>query len=358
MENQLKRFLLKFLIFASPILLLWIVEAFILPPDYFTYRLWESLQYASQVPHVGPFYPNTTIAMTEEGDLGHHTSKALLKHVIWKTDEWGFRNDSFIPDPDILIVGDSFMAGCGLSQEETLAKRLSAELGSSTKIYVAAPVAFSDIKYLFEHDILRRPKLLIFSIVERSVPRPLSLSEIDPLDISAETYTFKRKLYGWTGFDALYDKLTRFYSVEWAIARINGKHGNGITGMDHSMLFLQGKNSTRNDSARLANTTRNLLAYKKYCDLLHIRFLFLPMPNKETVYYDRIPLSKQPDYLFRLDSALTVSGVSTVNTLSLYNEAKKKGVMLYHPDDTHWNGNATQLVAKAVSQFLYAGLYK
>ena len=118
------------------------------------------------------------------------------------------------------------------------------------------------------------------------------------------------------------------------------------------MLFLQGKKSIAKVDARLKSTSKALISYKKYCDSQKIDFLFLPMPNKETVYFDLVPLSEQPDYLFRLDSILCNAKVNIINILPLYNLERRKGSLLYHPDDSHWNGYATQLVAKEIKDYL------
>ncbi|MBP1639846.1 MAG: alginate o-acetyltransferase AlgJ [Bacteroidetes bacterium] len=353
MQPQMKHFLRKFLLFTSPILLLWITEAFILPPNFFTYRLWESLRYSSQIPRVGPFYPNITLDMTEQGDLGHHTANAMDKKVVWKTDEWGFRNDRFIADPDVLIIGDSFVAGTGLSQDQTLTARLTALTGGKLKIYNMAPSSLDDMIYLMKNGIMHKPKLLIFSMVERSVPKPVTGHLSRPFDVNTASYNVKRKLYGLTGFDAFYDRLTRFYDIRWAQARINKQQGSGlISPVDHHMLFLQGKKAVAKADARLKSVTRALISYKQYCDAQKIDFLFLPMPNKETVYYDLVPFPSQPDLLFRLDSALSQQGITTLNLLPLYNNERRKGALLYHPDDSHWNGYATQLVAAEIKNYL------
>lgn len=353
MQPQMKHFLKKFVLFTSPIFLFWIAEAFILPPNFFTYRLWESLLYSSQIPRVGPFYPNTTLDMTEQGDLGHHTANAVDKKVVWKTDEWGFRNDRFIANPDMLIIGDSFVAGTGLSQDETLTARLAAFTGGRLRIYNMAPSTLEDMIYLIDNGIIHKPKLLIFSMVERNVPKPVPGHLSRPFDINTVSYNVKRKLYGLTGFDAFYDRLTRFYNVRWAQARINHQQGLGLVSpIDHHMLFLQGKKSVAKADARLKSTSNALVSYKKYCDSQKIDFLFLPMPNKETVYYDLVPLSRQPDYLVRLDSILGKAGIATINLLPLYNYERQKGSLLYHPDDSHWNAYATRLVANEIANYL------
>ncbi|MCX6308678.1 MAG: hypothetical protein NTY32_07590, partial [Bacteroidia bacterium] len=84
-----------------------------------------------------------------------------------------------------------------------------------------------------------------------------------------------------------------------------------------------------------------------------IEFLFLPMPDKETVYYELVPFEKQPTYLFRLDSLLTNAGIATINTLSLYNNYREQHKdLLYQKDDSHWTPIATEMVSKELFRVL------
>jgi hypothetical protein len=109
--------------------------------------------------------------------------------------------------------------------------------------------------------------------------------------------------------------------------------------------------SQKHQKDDLANTVNILISYKKYCDSLGIKFIFMPMPDKETVYYELVPFDEQPDYLNKLDSILNISGVSTINTLKIYNDYRKTNDnLLYHLDDSHWNSNATEIIALEIIQ--------
>ena len=99
----------------------------------------------------------------------------------------------------------------------------------------------------------------------------------------------------------------------------------------------------------LQTTFQNILNYKKYCDSLNISFIFMPMPEKETVYYNFVPFDKQPDYLFRLNSLLKIKNVRTINTLKIYNNYTRCNKdLLFRPDDCHWNSNATELMSEEI----------
>jgi hypothetical protein len=93
-----------------------------------------------------------------------------------------------------------------------------------------------------------------------------------------------------------------------------------------------------------------IISYKNYCDSIGVDFLYISMPNKESVYFDYVPLEKQSAYIFRLDSILKKADVSTVNALELFNNYRKtNNELLYQLDDTHWNSNATALLSEEIA---------
>lgn len=93
----------------------------------------------------------------------------------------------------------------------------------------------------------------------------------------------------------------------------------------------------------------NIVSYKKYCDSIGVEFLFLPIPNKETVYYKNVPFETQPDYLFKIDSILNYRKVESINSLKIFNDSKK---YVYHKDDTHWNYEGVNLIANEIVNFV------
>lgn len=114
------------------------------------------------------------------------------------------------------------------------------------------------------------------------------------------------------------------------------------------MFFYRGINQQYNLSD-IKPSVDNIEMYKKYCDSLGISFLFLSMPNKESVYYKDVPFKEQPTYMYSLDSALKKRNIPTINALPILCEYKeKKRVMVYNLDDTHWNSNGVNAVTDEV----------
>jgi len=346
----MKIFLLKTLLFFIPALLISITEAFILPPDFFTFRSWEALAFINVSPLLAPatFYPGYRLRKKEVGDLAHHTNKEIIKNTEWMIDQRGYRNDFFIADPDILLIGDSFFVGSGLTQKETITNKLSDKLKEKAKVYNMAGGTFKAFDILLRNRIIKKPKLIIYGSVERKI-------KYSPYEKQGKWVkkfqNLKSKIPSW--FNTLLvsaDRMIRFYSIQWAKSRLNNQTGHGVVSpIDPRMLFFEGKSQSIRTEEDLSKTLSELLSYKKYCDSMGINFLYIPMPDKETVYYELVPLDVQPDFLVKLDRLLTKNGVAIINTLDLYNKERQKSpALLYLYDDTHWNSNATELVANEI----------
>ncbi len=313
----------------------------VIPVKSLAYRPWEALVF-SNMPSDAPFYPNSNLDMYSVGDLCHHSKNSILKKEHWKTDELGYRNDKYIRNADILIIGDSFTAGSSLDQKNTISNRVSL-IDQSLKVYNMAPSSMTQFDKLLKTGKINKPKLLIFSTVERFAPQKIHYYNPN------SKKEMLRKIALNTSLTAQIDCFLKFLPFNWAKARINGSCGTGIKGVNSSkMHFLLG-NGQMNYNDNLLSTADILISYKKYCDSLGVKFLFMPMPDKETVYYELVPFNKQPDYLLKLDSILNTSGVPTINTLKIYNDYRKTNDnLLYHLDDTHWNSNATTIIASEI----------
>lgn len=340
----MKLFLNKLFLYLLLPLIVWILLEGLLPTTTFTHRHSEAILFKTSVPHEFNYYPNINSTMNAVGDLCHHSSNEIIKKEVWRTDKLGFRNDSFIQNPDILIIGDSFTQGTGLTQDETISNLIKFNSKNQIKVYNMAPSKFSEFDKFLKLGIVKKPKLIVFSIVERNIPE--EIVKFDPSKYSTLSNRVQ-KAFGLFGFNVFLDKAFKFYSIKWIKARIENSKGKGVPSIGNSnMYFLEGVNQIHK-KVDLNKSIKNILGYKKYCDSLGIKFLFMPMPNKETIYYERVPFNEQPNYLLKLDSVLKRKNVVTINTLKIYNEylAREKNKLLYHLDDTHWNSNATRLIS-------------
>lgn len=343
----MKKFIRRLILFLLPFVIWTIIEA-VLPFTTFTHRHYEAIEFKTEVPHQTKNYPNITSSMDAVGDLCHHSKNAVIKKENWKTDKLGFRNDAFIEQADILLIGDSFTQGSSLNAEETITNKVKSN--QKIKIYNMAPSSLSEFDKLLKSKTIKKPKLLIFEIAERNVPHAIKSYDIREKSSLTEKLN---ALFGIGNFNVYLDKAFKYNSVDWLKARIYNKKGTGIPGIQNSKMFFLVGSYQKNRDYDLIATANTIISYKKYCESLGIKFVFLPMPNKESVYYDFVPLAKQPDYLFKLDSILKKSNVATINTLKIYNDYRMKNKkLLYHLDDTHWNSNATEIIADEIIKYI------
>lgn len=353
----MKRFLIKLFVFTLPILCWFIIEGF-LPSSIYTWRPWEALRFQSGFAMGDYFHPNEELQMESVGELCHHTPYAIPQVVTWKTDKLGNRNDVYISDPDILIMGDSHVAGGCISQDSTITNLLISALNNQSKVYNIAPTDLSLLDYYLKEKLIDKPKLLIFIKSEKYIPQALikysnqgSIKTKVKTAIKSNTISSRLRIF--------LDKTFRSYSKNWVQARFSNQKGDGIPGKPGSNMFFRNPATQPYDPNLVYSptdykkTAERIITYKNYCDSLGIRFMFVPIANKSTVYFDYVPLEQQPTFMFKLDSMMRLNNVKTINTLELFNDYRKSHTsLLFHRDDTHWNPNGIQLVSKEIAKII------
>lgn len=108
------------------------------------------------------------------------------------------------------------------------------------------------------------------------------------------------------------------------------------------------------------NPLPHIIAFKNYLEGLGIDMLFIAVPNKEEVYFDRIndsiprpAVSLVNPYGRKFLADLQQMGVEVIDLLPEYLKAKKNdslpGSRLYQKHDTHWTGRGMELAAGCIA---------
>src|SRR4030067_1834623 len=163
----MRKLLAKFTLFLLPFVLAIGIELFVLPIDFFTFRVWEAIVVMKHRNRFsGHFYPNIEITKIEEGDLAPHTRFVIKKKVRWMTDRYGYRKrDTDLKKHKIVIIGESNIAGSSLTQEEILSEVLEGQLKVS--VYPYAPVGGINSFLKDDRFIENSPDIVIFARIER-----------------------------------------------------------------------------------------------------------------------------------------------------------------------------------------------
>jgi alginate O-acetyltransferase complex protein AlgJ len=363
----MKRILLKSGLFLLPFVIALFVELFVLPIDFFTFRVWEAvvtIKYRKILP--GAFYPNMELTKIEEGDLVHHTRFVHKRVATWVTDRYGYRKkNTDRKKQDIVIIGDSNIAGSGLTQKDILSEVLEEKMKVS--VYPLSPGSID--RYLKEERFAENPPdLVVISSVERFIGHlpPLKKSKIRKVSqftsIVKKTEEFFRihfKSNRWVReAGVILDRfqkqnMLQFYRA--SLRRIGQPEServpsNSVSSKDGRVFFLLGPKA--NDDVlqeKFDEAVRTIKGYDDFFKSKGIRFIFLPIPEKENLYHESLH-TKRPVFVEHLISTLRKMGIGTVDTQKTFEEAFQKGVLLYHTNDTHWNENGVKIAADLIQK--------
>ncbi len=139
----------------------------------------------------------------------------------------------------------------------------------------------------------------------------------------------------------------------------------GFKGKDN-WLFFRGEASYLNSGdmslqAPDKNPIPHLIEFNKILKSKNISLLFVPIPNKSDVYYDKLPLNNAPKdnyelihpYARKMLKDIQAAGVEVVDLLPAFLAAKKDDEKskeaLYQKHDTHWTSRGLAIAAQALS---------
>ncbi len=349
-DKGVKKLLLKLTLLALPFLLWPVLEAAVLPGNLFTFRVWETLSVNSMRVMSGPFYPNMYVKMEEEGELAPHTPFAEKRVVEWYTDPYGYRNRD--TKTDVLLIGDSNITGAKLSQEETLAEVLERQLGKDVYSFAPATVnRFLGTRRFEENP----PEVVVVSSIERRIAE---LPAVGATGMGAKlrdmtgTAINSSKVLTWLAVTA--DRISKLALYRRTLAQIDRTFGKKEYIAYQNEFFLEGEPANRDFSEEELKRIADVLeGYKHALESRGIRFVFMPIPNKENIYHQLLPSRKKPDFLPRLMAELKQRQVDVVDTQSTFeNLYHNENIPLYPVDDAHWNEKAVEAAAGILAQYL------
>jgi len=377
-KSEVRRFAERMGLFLSPFILLWSVETFILPVNFFTFRVWEALLVKRYLPDLtlppddtlnpvaltGPFYPNMHIITDEVGGLAQGTPEAVKKRVEWWTDRYGYRKRDTSARPEVVIVGDSFTAGMCLTQSDTLAVVLQGLL--NREVY---PLATANINNFLRIRRFREspPKVVVLAVAEGNFS--FIFRAIEPVKTeSVKWWSPLESLLGWINghkhnrvfqsFLVFVNRATHPNMYEYVMARLWKAKPDPMIRRGAMIYRAVPRDIDGPIGENPERTIWNIIGYRNVLRTRGIRLIVMPIPSKESVHYREALEGKKPLFLDRLNRGLRERGIEVVDLWNPFMKAHETlGMPLYFPDDTHWNPPAVRIAANLLSQAIRKGGY-
>ena len=298
--------------------------------------------------------------MTEEWDIAPRTPEAVKKHVTWVTDRYGYRiANSDVRTYPVVIVGDSTILGTGLDQPETPAAVLRKKL--RLPVYPYAPYYEMETFLADPRFQKNPPRTVIFTMMEWAMP-DMTARQI-PAPPPNPVFSRMRNILSdsnYTRLGILLDRISKqsfFHFLEAQLRRgLKAPLGAAFLSYEinsQRILFPKGKNAHPEIGAEeILPIAAKIRFYKEILKARGIHFIFLPVPNKETVYYPIIKQETRP-FLHELIGELKKEKISVVDSLTaLDRDFAARHRLLYQTDDTHWNADGVEVLMEETASVL------
>jgi hypothetical protein len=293
------------------------------------------------------------------------------RHERFETDAWGWRNDkaTWQSEPPIMIFGDSFAFGQGVSQELKPSVQLAELLGRP--VYDgAAKTELNYLRWLLDHR-KRPPERLVFFYMERQSPSEAGLKAWDrKIDENSRLEALNIWWKDVSRYNPLEILVSRFdkswltpglwpnrYEKSFPAYHLRG--GRPILFNPESVAKFG--DPRRSELPRVAGFFKGL---RRLCESRGVRLTILLIPEKYSVYAGLLedpamPAGLGPAYLDLLAETLQGEGLDVVSALPAFQaeaaKALESGKLIYWSDDTHWNPEGIRLAMTLVAERLKRG---
>ncbi len=303
-------------------------EVFVLPIDFFSFRAWEAvLPYQSSL-FPGAFYPNQNLVSWTAGDRDPRGPRTRL--IDFYTDKYGYRNRPRAEEPeryDIVVIGDSLMAGSHLKQHETVAEVLEAKCNCKVYNYAAGGTQqllqfVADPRFMEPN---RRPRYVMFE-------------------------SRKGDMYNMVERYPIFDKAPPYRSIEystfWEIVKDRYQKHMGLRSFQARLRLTKVANNQPAVKPPaeevIAHTRKSIHSINKFFADRGIQLIYFIMPSEDRSF----------DKFF---AELDGSGIPTIGHLPTPELPHGyQPIDYYFNEDSHWRPENAALAAEEIWQKIRA----
>jgi SGNH hydrolase-like domain, acetyltransferase AlgX len=338
--------------------------------DWLAFRTWEAAVSVECPSGIGPFEPDKVYrkdrAYGDLANIGNMADMRQYRREEFTVDRFGFRNDRPLQDahPVGFVIGDSFTAGAGISDDDTLPEQLTRDAGGF--FYNAGAVTGDLAKAEVVSSTLHLSKgTVVYELLERTARNGPSSLEARKPDCAEQLWASTKVARAATLFASDHSPgvlLSRKFvkAVEndyWQpnpyrleVARRKLQNGQEVLFYRYDMRPLRDEQKLTTEWRSYFEDLRQRMARR------NLQLVVLVVPDKYTVYGPL--LEERPgDFggerlLAAIEQELRKTDIPVVNLTQKFRaaaaEVLSRNQYIYWRDDTHWNPLGIKLAAASL----------
>jgi lysophospholipase L1-like esterase len=335
-----------------------------------THAWWAPNVFDPQLLHVHRPY-----AHQRGSSLGGDAASAYQIPVADKTlyqwdveyDRNGFRNELELKSADIVVIGDSFVEGLTVRNEQLISSvlaRLTGEVVANLGQSAYGPL--EEIVVLKRYGLPLKPRTVVWMFFEGN----------DLQDVTGYRQAMRNPPNFWRAFVARSFTRSALHEVKYLVSpptRLTGKTRSGVLpapdGHQAVVYFMYpSKPIVNEDLAALNDTVQTLATAHRLLAAQGARLVFVFVPSKFRVFrpFCRFPEQSEcrnwipNDMSERLADGLgSISpDIGYLDLTPYLIDGMKTGILPYYPDDEHWSPEGHRIAAEAIDEYLAGATQK
>lgn len=303
-------------------------------------------------------------------ESGYGLPRSLTQPITFTFDRWGYRNATEMERADIVLLGDSYVEGWYVSDEQTIATQLATQIGQSVaSLGVAGYGTMQELRVLQRDALSRKPRAVVWFFFEgndlyddqnfenflsaeppgpeQTMPRSEGLT----LGHGWKTRSFVRNAFRWLrrwSHPVLPNR-----APYWAFFPGRGDSLQRVYFSDYGALRW-----TEYEENRWAKATAAFQVGIKFTRDRGIDLLFVYIPTKYRVYRSFIevpegsPMETWGAWALqeKFHDFCAEAAVSCIDLTGDLERAVEEGGMPYALNDTHWNAEGHAVAATVLDR--------
>jgi len=298
--------------------------------------------------------------------------RSLKRSLTFTYDRWGYRNSIEMPQADIVFVGDSFVEGWYVSDDETTAAVLGHRLRIPVaNLGVAGYGTLQELRIVQGDAMQRHPRVLIWYLFEgndlyddqgfeNAMLAPPHRSERNTPD------SLLARLNGWDQRSFITNALVRLRRLTYPLfplglavqATLPEKNGG------HQQVYFGGEAAvpwTSYEEQRWLTASRAFQTGVAFARDRGVHPILVFVPHKYRVYRDFItdPRNKAlkgwkvgSEFPSKFKELCATVNVPCVDATPVLIEALRNNIMVYSLTDTHWSAEGHTVIARELERRL------